>query len=158
MNCKTKAIIVGLVASVTLCGVVLAQGKASKDLISILLKPQQQRQCGLHKLSASERASLESVFKLLLRSSQLRDSAVEYLKNEGWEEVKVLGTRTMKLDDDSEPEEYVIVEKGAWTYILEPQTYSSLSPGTHLGKMGFTSCEIIDSDGETIDFWTAETR
>ena len=142
----------------TLCGVVLAQGKASKDLISILLKPQQQRQCGLHKLSASERASLESVFKLLLRSSQLGDSAVEYLKNEGWEEVKVLGERTMKLDDDSEPEEYVIAEKGAWTYILEPKSFSSLSPGTYLGQMSFTSCEIIDSDGDTVDFWTEDTR
>jgi len=158
MNFREKILIVGLVFFISLCGIVLAKGKASKDIISILLKPQQQRQCGIHKLSASERASLEKVFLLLLRSNRLGNSAVEYLKNEGWEEVKVLGTRTMKLDDDSEPEEYVIVEKGAWTYILEPQTYSSLSPGTHLGKMGFTSCEIIDSDGDTIDFWTAETR
>ena len=158
MKFRTKVITVGLMVSVTLCGIVLAQGKASKDLISILLNPQQQRQCGLHKLSASERASLARIFNLLLRSSQLSDSAVEYLKNEGWEEVKVLGERTMKIDEDSEPEEYVIAEKGAWTYILEPKTFSSLSSGTYLGQMSFTSCEIIDSDGSTVGFWTKDTR
>ena len=147
-----------MIASVTLCGMVLSQDSTSKDLFSILLTPQQQRQCGLQKLSASERASLAGIFSLVLGSSRLGESAVEYLKNEGWEEVKVLGERTMRIDEDSDPEEYVIAEKGAWTYILEPKTYSSLSPGTYLGKMGFTSCEIIDSDGDTVGFWTEDTR
>jgi len=64
----------------------------------------------------------------------------------------------MKLDEDSDPEEYLIVEKEAWIYILESKTFLSLSPGTYLGKMGFTSCEIIDSDGNTVDFWTEDTR
>ncbi|MBN1274527.1 MAG: hypothetical protein JXB26_19880 [Candidatus Aminicenantes bacterium] len=158
MKLRTKTIITGLIATVALCGIVWAQGRVSKDLISILLTPQQQRQCGVHKLSASERASLAGVFHLLLRSSRLGDSAVEYLKDEGWDEVKVLGKRTMRLDEDSDPEEYIIAEKGAWTYILEPKTFSSISPGTYLGKMGFTSCEIIDSDGDTVEFWTEDTR
>ncbi len=125
--------------------------------------PQQQVQGGLHKLSRKERSiladSLTEIFNYLLRSQKIGDSAVEHLKNEGWEEVKVLGTRELKIDEWSDSEEYLIVEEGVWTYILEPRTFFfQLDPGTYLGKMSITSCEIIDSDGDTIEFWTKDTR
>lgn len=137
--------------------VALAQTQV-RDLFSVALSPAQQRQCGLDKLAASERAALARLFSSVLQSSELGDSAVAYLKDEGWEEVKVLGTRRLKLDEFSDAAEYVIAEKGAWTYILEPKTLSTLQPGTYLGEMGFTSCEIIDTDGDTVGFWTKETK
>lgn len=158
MKLATKVAITGVVTMTTISAIALAQVNPTKDLISNLLRPEQEKQCGLHKLSAAERASLTRVFSLLLSSSRLGESAVEYLKNEGWDEVRVLGERRLRLDEDSEPEEYVIAEEGAWTYILEPKTFSSLSPGVYMGRMSFASCEIINTDGELIDFWTADTR
>jgi|GEM_PF-6738735 len=127
------------------------------DLFSIFLKPEQQEHCGLYKLSQAERNSLAKIC-LALCSSSLGDSAVEYLKNEGWEEVKVLGTRRLKLHEWSVVEEYLIAEKGAWTYILEPRSSSSLRPGKYLGKMGSSSCEIINSNGDAVRFTTEDKR
>lgn len=93
------------------------------------------------------------------RSILNRYHQFEYLKNDGWEEVRVSGTQELKINEWSDPQEYLIVEEGIWTYILEPRTFSfRLDPGKYLGKMNMTSCEIIDSDGDTIEFWTKDTR
>ncbi len=155
------------------------------------MNPQQQRQGGLHKLTPSERKSLEKsvwqlVFKITSRSKptsaklensaveylrnngELEDAAVEYLKDEGelgtaavgylkdagWDEVRVLGTREINSA------EYLVAEAGNYTYILESKRYLyTLSrPGQYLGNMGFSSCEIIDSDGDVVDFWTEDTE
>ncbi|RKU38657.1 hypothetical protein C6496_05535 [Candidatus Poribacteria bacterium] len=118
---------------------------------------------GLHKLSQIERnilsKSLMEIFNFIYTSKEVGDSAVECPKNDGWEKVRVLGTQELKIDEWSDPQEYLIVEEGIWTYILEPRTFSfRLDPGKYLGKMNMTSCEIIDSDGDTIEFWTKDTR
>ena len=145
------------------CAIGSVQNRPSDDFFSTLLTPEQQIQGGIHKLSQRERStlanSLTEIFNFVFRSKQMGDSAVEYLKNDGWEEVNVLGTRELKIDEWSDSEEYLIVEEGVWTYILEPRTFLwGLNPGKYLGKMGITSCEIIDSDGDTIEFWTKDTR
>jgi hypothetical protein len=136
-------------------GIAYAQ---QRSLLQTLLSTAQQQSIGLNKLSATEQRNLEGVFASILSSSALGDSAVEYLKSEGWDEVKVLGTKELKLDGDSDAEEYTIAQKGAFTYILEPKTFSSLTPGRYLGKMGFVSCEIINRSGSTVRFWTKETK
>ena len=132
----------------------------AQDYISMLLKPQLQKDCGIHKLSASERASLNNVIRYLASSSSsdLGDSAVSYLENEGWEKVKVLGSRNLKLEGDFYEKEYLFVEKSPWIYILEPKGYSMLSPGEYLGQMSYTSCEIIDHSGDDKGFWTKDTK
>ena len=174
-----------------ICTIVLAESTSSNDLFSIFLNPQQQRQCGLHKLNPSERKTLEKsvwqlVFKIKSRSQvtsanlensaieylrgngelkdaaveylenegELESAAVEYLKDEGWDEITVTGTREINSD------EYLIAEAGYYTYILEPKSYlySLLRPGQYFGNMGFTSCEIINSDGDVVKFWTEDTE
>ena len=156
-----------LVATISLllgfCTVGSVQNRPSDDFFSILLTPEQQRHGGLHKLSQRERNtlsnSLTEIFNLVFRLKEMGDSAVEYLKNDGWEEVNILGTRELKIDEWSDSQEYLIVEKGIWTYILEPRTFLwGLVSGKYLGKMGMTSCKIIDSDGDTIEFWTKDIR
>lgn len=146
-----------------ICAIGYVQNRNADDFFSILLTPEQQIQGGLYKLSQKQRStlanSLMEIFNFIHRSKQLGDSAVEYLKNDGWEEVNVLGTRELKIDEWSDAEEYLIVEKGIWIYILEPRTYFfRLNSGIYLGKMNMTSCEIIDSDGDTIEFWTKDTK
>ena len=90
---------------------------------------------------------------LISNSHSIEKSAIEYLKNDGWEEVEVRGTREINS------ETYLIVDKGAFTYILEPISYFyDLGPGKYLGKMSWTSSEIIDADGDEIRFWTESTE
>ena len=161
INRKTFTVIMCLLMGI--CTIASVQNRTPSDFFSVLLTPQQQLQGGLHKLSQKERSTLSNslmeIFNFIFRSKELGESAVEYLKNDGWEEVKVLGTHELKIDEWSDPEEYLIVEEGVWTYILEPRTFFfGLDPGTYLGKMGVTSCEIIDSDGDTIEFWTKDTK
>jgi hypothetical protein len=147
--------LIALGCAIVFVGVAYAQ---QRSLLDMILTPQQKQSCGLHKLNAEEQKRLEVVFAALLSGSGLGDSAVEYLKSEGWDEVKVLGTKRLRLENGDDAEEYTIVEKGATTYILEPKTYASLSPGRYMGKMGYTSCEIIKRDGSTARFWTKDTR
>ncbi len=129
----------------------------SQDIIDILLRPEEQKHCGIPKLNPIERKNLNNVFYSLLNGlasrSKLEESAKLYLENEGWEEVEVIGTRAME-----EGEKYLIVYCSPWTYILEPKTYSSLDPGKYLGQMSYTSCEIIDYDGDIVEFWTEDTE
>lgn len=158
-----KIFVVAISLLLGICTIGSVQNKATDDFFSILLTPEQQIQGGLYKLSRKERStltnSLMEIFNSVFRSKKVGDSAIEYLKNDGWEEVNVLGTRELKIDEWSDSEEYLIVEEGVWTYILEPRTFFfQLDPGTYLGKMSVTSCEIIDSDGDTIEFWTKDTR
>jgi hypothetical protein len=127
-------------------------------LIKKIIPEEQQRSCGLHKLNDSEIANLDELFMTILSMNNLGDSAIEYLKNEGWSEVKVLGMRRIQLNEDSYPQDYLIAEKGSLTYLLEPRSYSRLSAGKYLGKMGYISCEIIDKNGTVVRFRTAETR
>lgn len=159
---KKKTIkIITLLFAVLICTIVYATkeiDQVQKDLIDSILKPELQKQCGLQKLTSTERQSLCSIFQSLMSVDQISDSAKVYLENEGWEEVRVLGTRWLKEDEDSEAEECLIVKKRVWTYILEPRTSTNLIPGRYLGKMGFTSCEIIDYNGDVVEFWTKDTK
>jgi len=125
----------------------------SKDIIDILLNTEEQKRCGILKLNPNERKNLNAIFYSLLSVPKLEESAKLYLENEGWEEVEVIGTRVMETGG-----EYLIVYCAPWTYILESKTYSSLNPGKYLGQMSYTSCEIIDYDGDVVEFWTEDTE
>ncbi len=98
----------------------------------------------------------DAAVEYLEDEGELKHAAVKYLKDNGWDEVTVLGTREINS------EEYLVVKKGYTTYILEPRGYFnsySWSRGTkYFGDMGYSSCEIIDSDGSTTDFWTEDTE
>lgn len=129
-----------------------AETQAPKDIIDTLLSPERQKLCGIPKLNSIERRNLNNIFQILLSGSNLEQSAKLYLENEGWEEVEIIGTRT------TDTGEYLVVYCSPWTYILEPQIYSSLTPGRYLGQMGYTSCQIIDYGGELVEFWTEDTE
>ncbi len=156
MKKKITIILICLTAGVLT--IAFAQTYSQTDFISLFIKPEKQKQCGIHKLSQEERNSLSNVFWAIFEVNKIGNSAVEYLKSEGWEEVEVIGTRMVRLDEDAEPEEYLIVKEGSQTYFLEPRNFSSLRPGKYLGQMGLTSCEIINSNGSTVRFWTKDKR
>lgn len=130
------------------------------DFLSLLTAPQQ-KQAGLHRLNSPQKKALNNaILDLMLRFSMndasIKNGAVEYLKNDGWEEVTVQGTITISS------EEYLVVDGGIWTYVLEPYGYAYLpnfqAGEKYLGKMGFVSSEIIDANGDVTDFWTESTK
>lgn len=140
--------------------VLLTTHAKAQDYISLMLKPRMQTLCGLNKLDPSERERLNQVFHVLISNhkSDLYESAMAYLSNEGWEEVEVLGTRSLKFDGDLFEREYLFVEKSPRVYILEPRGYSAIAPGVYLGQMSHSSCEIIDQNGDVKGFLTKDTR
>lgn len=154
---RRKSIVIGLFCMISAVAVAFAQTKQN-DLLSMLLTEDRQRECGVHKLTQSERTSLSTIFGIVMRSNRLGDSAVEYLKSEGWKEVNVIGTRRLKLNDFSLEEEYVIAKSGFQTYILRPKLFSRLTSGKYLGKKSFYSWEIIGSQGTVHRFSIEDTR
>ena len=132
----------------------------AQDYISLMLKPRIQTLCGLNKLEPSERDQLNQVFHVLISNhkSVLYESAMAYLSNEGWEQVKVLGTRSIKFEGDLFEREYLLVEKSPRVYVLEPRGYSALAPGIYLGQIGHSSCEIIDQNGDVKGFLTKDAE
>ena len=174
-----------------LCGVcAIAQKASNKPNDFWWMDAEERRMAGLHKLTPSEKKALNAgiielialihlkgslstdsgVVEYLRNQGDLEDAAVEYLEDEGelkhaavkfledngWDEVTVLGTREINS------EEYLVVEKGITTYILEPRgyffSYSWSRGNKYFGNMGYTSCEIIDSDGSIANFWTEDTE
>lgn len=158
---RISILVICLLIGISTIGYV--QNKKNVDFFSILFTPKQQTEYGLHKLTQRERKSLSNYlmqfFSSITKSKKIGDSAVEFLKNDGWEEVKVIGKQKLKLNKHSNAQEYLIVENWPWTYILESRTYYyKLEPGKYLGKMGYTSSEIIDSDGDIVKFWTEDKK
>ena len=147
----------GIIYLVVFLGIIGNMFSQKDFLIKRILTDEQQSRCGLNKLNEAEIAELDKIFSFITSMNSLGDSAVKYLEHEGWEEVRILGMRSLKLNYEPYPQDYLIAEKGATTYILEPRG-SRLSRGTYLGKMGHSSCEIIDSSGDVARYRTAETR
>lgn len=178
-----------------LCAIVLAQTLLTPTNENRMkwLSPKDQKKAGLHKLTPTEQAALDTaILRMIVLftssnrsvSTTLGNSAVAYLRNqgeldsaaveflqdegelgyvavqylndEGWDEVTVLGTREIDSED------HLVVRKGYTTYILEPRGYfrsRSWDRGEkYLGKMSWTSCEIIEDDGDSTNFWTHDTE
>ncbi len=155
---KVRCMIV--IGALTLLLTGLCADTLTIDFIRLMTAPQQ-KQAGLHRLTSLQRKALNNaILDLILRfamgDSSVKSGAVEYLKNDGWEEVTVQGTITIAS------EEYLVVNGGIWTYVLEPYGYIYLqnfqAGEKYLGKMGFVSCEIMDADGDVTNFWTESTK
>ena len=142
----------------------ILQTEPTVSFLSIFLNKEEQKLSGLHKLSQREKNLLDNtllrIFFLSKRKDQnkFEEIAAKYLKEEGWEEVKVLDHQIEELEDD-----WLIVKKGSRIYLLEAKGYhynleSKFPPGIYPGKMGYSSCEIIDSEGSIVDFRTKETQ
>ena len=142
----------------------ILQTEPTVSFLSIFLNKEEQKLSGLHKLSQREKNFLDNtllrIFFLSKRKDQnkFEEIAAKYLKEEGWEEVKVLDHQIEELEDD-----WLIVKKGSRIYFLEAKGYhynleSKFPPGIYPGKMGYSSCEIIDSEGDIVNFRTKETQ
>ena len=141
-----RAIIIGMLSLLIITTIALTQFDSSQDFLSRVLSPEQFQKFGLHKLSQEERNSLGNYCSFLFGLNSLGDSAVEYLKNEGWEEIRVLGERRLTIDEWSGERRYLIVEIGFRTYAC--RLGSSYGPGKYLGQKSGSSIDIINRNGQ----------
>jgi hypothetical protein len=109
---------------------------------------------GLQKLTAPERAKLNELFGTIATrlSSNLPNSALAYLKDQGWIELELTGIEKVTLDK-AEGEIQLMAARVAGTrYLLEPETFSGLGPGTYLASLSGTGCQVIDTYGKVTEF------
>jgi len=152
-----KRIIIFLICIVVFITFSICIFGQSADYISLITKAKPNKD-GSYNLAKEQAINLNQLIGSLLEKDTLGESAIAYLQNDGWKKVEVKGMRRLKLEDEDDTDEYLIVYCSPYTYILEPRTYSSLQPGQYLGKMGFVTCEIIDRNGDEENFWTKDTR
>jgi len=154
-----------LVAFTVSCFVVGAGGTSGQpdqqqDQLDLILQVDLQARYGLDTMDPKERSNvarlLEDMSRLYERRNPLERSAAKFVRLKGWEEVDVIGTRRLKLNEWDFEKEYLVVSDGLSTYFLDPFPY--VAPGTYFGKLDFGSAEIIDSDGRTLDFFVVEVR
>jgi hypothetical protein len=96
---------------------------ARQDALDKVLDAAQQRKMGLHKLNIKERRALGRFVIQALRARRnehrLGASARGFMRNQGWEVVKVLGTIQAKKDEFSEKEDWMIVKVGLQRWAIE---------------------------------------
>jgi len=138
--------VIGMFSLLFISTLALTKYNNSQDFFSRILSPEQFQLFGLNKLSQEERNALGKYFSFVVGSNSLCDSAVEYLKNEGWEEIQVLGERRLTLDEWSGERRYLIVEIGFRTYAC--RLGSSYGPGKYLGQKSGSSIDIINRNGQ----------
>jgi hypothetical protein len=124
------------------------------NYISMFVRHDEERSCGLHRLNSAERARLNDVFKTIVERQQdnLRNSALAYLTNQNWSEVQILGTEEAVFDSTLGPRKYVKATRPGTRYLLEPESYSALMPGSYLGKTDSAHCTVLDTRGDAIEF------
>ncbi len=153
---KHRRIALALLA-LTLLGVVRAESDSGINFINMFIRLDDQRAYGLHKLNTAERARLNEVFGRIVaeKNDHLRNSALAYLKEQGWDALEVTGTDKLALD--GEPRTYLTARWRDARLVLEPVDVSTLMPGTYLGRVDSTVCRILSPQGKPVEFFIRRT-
>jgi hypothetical protein len=130
------------------------------NYINMFIRLDEERSCGLQRLTSAERERLNEVFKGIVEEKQdnLRNCALAYLRNSGWDEVQVTGTEVAEVEAGLGPRRYVMAARGGTRYTLEPESYSTLMPGQYLGAIDSAGYKIIDPQGSVVEFWIRKTE
>lgn len=115
--------------------------------------------CGLDKLSDTERNNLFLVILNHYSGAELSNSAQNFMRKNGWESIEVLGYRMIDLSGSGFETEYLIVDYAGREEILDPSIGKPyLQRGHYWVKAGSMRWEIIAPDGEVLDFWHKDRR
>ncbi len=133
----------------------------SINYINMYVRLDEEQACGLHKLNRAERSRLNQVFKGITErlDDNLRNSALAYLRQQGWQETEVTGTELLTLDQSRGPLTYTTAMQAGARLTLEPRNISTLMPGEYLGRVDSAECRILGPQGRVVEFWVrAKTR
>jgi hypothetical protein len=142
--------LVVLLAGMPLSGTEPSRSEKSINYINMYVRLAEERGCGLHKLTPAERNRLNQIFQAITQrlDDNLRNSALAYLRNQGWHELTITALEKRTLDPARGELTYVI----AGDLVLEPMAISTLMPGTYLARLDSGQCRVIDAQGRAVAF------
>ncbi len=125
------------------------------NYINMYIRLAEEQSCGLHKLTKAERSRLNEVFKAITErlDDNLRNSALAYLRQQGWQEMTITGAEQLTLDESRGPLTYTIATLAEARLALEPWHVATLMPGEYLGRVDSAECRIIGPQGNVVGFW-----
>jgi len=125
------------------------------NYINMYVRLAEEQSCGLHKLTRAERSRLNEVFKAVTErlDDNLRNSALAYLRRQGWQELAITGAEQLALDESRGPLTYTIATLAGARFVLEPRHVATLMPGEYLGRVDSSECRIIGPQGNVVEFW-----
>lgn len=148
-----------LVLAISALALVQAAPEAGINFINMFIRLEDERAYGLHKLNATERSRLNEVFGRIVaeKEDHLRNSALAYLRREGWDAFEVTGSEQLTLDQNAGPKTYLSARWRDARLTLEPVSRSTLMPGHYLGRIDSTFCRILDPEGRPVEFLIRRT-
>jgi len=149
MKIKFKMIIISIV--VLLAAAVLPQAGEDNDPFMTAFGSSRYIECGLNKLSPSERMQLHGLITGAAIESFLDISAAAFMEKDGWSRISVLGAVP---SDEGIDEKHILIGHQYELFILDPPIVPYLpEPGVYWAKNSGSSWTIIYPDGGTYDFW-----
>ncbi len=148
-----------LILAISALALVQAAPQTGINFINMFIRLEDERVYGLHKLNATERSRLNEVFGRIVaeKEDHLRNSALAYLRREGWDAFEVTGSEELTLDPNAGPRTYLSVRWRDARLTLEPVSRSTLMPGHYLGRADSTFCRILDPEGRPVEFFIRRT-
>jgi hypothetical protein len=155
---KTGRIALGIIA-LTLLAAVRAAPETGINYINMFIRLDDQRAYGLQKLNAAERAKLNEVFGRIVaeREDNLRNSALAYLREQGWDAVELAGTEELTLDEAAGPKTFLSARWRGAGLVLEPIDVSTLMPGSYLGRVDSAVCRVLSPQGKPVEYFIRRT-
>ena len=119
-----------------------------------------QRKLGIEKLDEAEQRAWLGALKSVMMTD-LHRVAYDRMEAEGWEAVRVVGSRKIKMDEfDEWGTDCLIVQVGITTWAIEEPLLSYFAPGSYWAKTsGFSGVtEMLDSNGSEQSFLFSKSK
>ncbi|MGR9052823.1 MAG: hypothetical protein ACU84J_09255 [Gammaproteobacteria bacterium] len=143
----------GMISIVLVSGVLLIAQEEKSDFLK-LLGSESYANCGLEKLSHSERNALMSQLIIGPAVSYISASAETYMEKEAWRKVRVLG---IVEADDLFDDHWLLVWDNYELFTLDPFGKVELpEPGLYWAKNTLSSWTILNSDADKLSFTARE--
>lgn len=155
---KTGRVALGIIV-LTLLAVVRAAPETGINYINMFIRLDEQNTYGLHKLNKVERAKLNEVFGRIVaeREDNLRNSALAYLHEQGWDAVEIAGAQELTLEQAAGPKSYLAARWRGADLVLEPVDVSTLMPGSYLGRVDSAVCRVLSPQGKPVEYFIRRT-
>ncbi len=112
--------------------------------------------CGLDKLDYDEQNRLFEVISAGPVESHLRESAIRYMEEQGWQRTRVVGALAT---NDAFNTKYLLAVREYELFTLDPSATTNLvDPGVYWFKISGSTWTLLYPDGTEGRFWEKDLR
>ena len=148
---KIRNVITIIAVTAILTAVVVPLAQEDDDPFITAFGNSRYNDCGLDKLTPSERRQLHGLITGAVAESYLEEGAVGYMQKKGWSKVAILGAVP---SNDGFDDKHILISHKYDLYVLDPMIVPYLpDPGMYWGKNSGSSWTLVYPDGGTCDFW-----